>query len=83
MKLTLLFQIIDIDSGEELGCGKTGEICVKGPQVMKGYLNKPDATAATIDKDGWFHTGKANNSLCQVGKEATCQKPTLEYVHGH
>jgi fatty-acyl-CoA synthase len=34
-----------------------GEVCVKGPNVMKGYWNRPDATAAAIDPEGWFHTG--------------------------
>ena len=34
-----------------------GEVCVQGPNVMKGYWNRPDATAAAIDAEGWFHTG--------------------------
>jgi fatty-acyl-CoA synthase len=34
-----------------------GEVCVRGPNVMKGYWNQPDATAAAIDTEGWFHTG--------------------------
>src|SRR5262249_57032099 len=34
-----------------------GEVCVKGLKVMKGYWNRPDATVAAIDAEGWFHTG--------------------------
>ncbi len=50
-------KIVDLESGAELGPDQEGEICVRGPQVMKGYLNRPDATAAMIDADGWLHTG--------------------------
>ncbi|MFH8452574.1 4-coumarate--CoA ligase family protein [Streptomyces fungicidicus] len=45
------------DPGEDLGPGESGEILIRGPQVMKGYLGRPDATAAMIDEDGWLHTG--------------------------
>ncbi|MFC9330365.1 AMP-binding protein [Kitasatospora sp. NPDC057015] len=41
----------------DLGAGRTGEILVRGPQVMKGYFARPNDTAATVDADGWLHTG--------------------------
>ena len=50
-------KVVDVVSQAELGPNEEGEICVRGPQVMKGYLNRPDATAAMIDADGWLHTG--------------------------
>ncbi|MBT8198012.1 MAG: AMP-binding protein, partial [Acidimicrobiia bacterium] len=50
-------RIIDPETGEDLGVGENGEVLIKGPQVMKGYLNNPDATAECIDDEGWFHTG--------------------------
>ncbi|MFF8318950.1 4-coumarate--CoA ligase family protein [Streptomyces bobili] len=45
------------DPDKDLGAGETGEILIRGPQIMKGYLGRPDATAAMIDGDGWLHTG--------------------------
>ncbi len=50
-------RIIDLVTGEDAPAGEPGELCIRGPQVMKGYLNNPQATALTIDPDGWLHTG--------------------------
>jgi len=50
-------KVVDVATGAELGPGEDGEILVRGPQVMKGYLNDPQATAATVDPGGWLHTG--------------------------
>jgi acyl-CoA synthetase (AMP-forming)/AMP-acid ligase II len=50
-------RVIDVSTQAELGPNQEGELWVQGPQVMKGYLNNPGATAATVDADGWLHTG--------------------------
>jgi len=49
-------KVID-DDGNELSIGERGELCVRGPQVMKGYWNRPEATAEIIDAEGWLKTG--------------------------
>uniref|UniRef100_A0AAN0M9C0 AMP-binding protein n=1 Tax=Yoonia rhodophyticola TaxID=3137370 RepID=A0AAN0M9C0_9RHOB len=50
-------RIVDIETGADLPAGQEGELWIKGPQVMQGYLNNPSATAATIVDDGWLRTG--------------------------
>ncbi|XP_021965255.1 4-coumarate--CoA ligase 1 isoform X1 [Folsomia candida] len=52
-----IVKVVDVESGRTLGPKEKGEICVKGPQLMSGYLNNPEATRNTIDSDGWLHTG--------------------------
>ena len=42
---------------ETVPAGQEGELIIRGPQVMKGYWNRPDETAVTLDEDGWLHTG--------------------------
>jgi acyl-CoA synthetase (AMP-forming)/AMP-acid ligase II len=48
---------VDLETGEDLGYNREGEVYSRGPQIMKGYFNRPDATANAIDHEGWFHTG--------------------------
>src|SRR3989440_1522035 len=50
-------KLVDPATEVELGPNQEGEVCVRGPQIMKGYLNNTEATARTIDADNWLHTG--------------------------
>ncbi|MEN1940512.1 long-chain fatty acid--CoA ligase [Luteimonas sp. MJ246] len=45
------------EEGRMLPVGEIGELCIRGPQVMRGYWHRPEDTAAAIDADGWLHTG--------------------------
>ncbi|WP_435746848.1 AMP-binding protein [Microbacterium sp. PMB16] len=55
-------RLVDSETGADVvvpteGASEPGELLIRGPQVMKGYLNRPDATAEMLDADGWLHTG--------------------------
>lgn len=52
-----LAKIVDVNTGKEVPVGEPGELCIKGPQVMKGYWNRPEENKIAFDEDGWFHTG--------------------------
>ena len=52
-------KIVAVESGSDaaLPVGKEGELWIRGPQIMKGYLNRPEETAGCLDREGWYHTG--------------------------
>ncbi|KAL3845380.1 hypothetical protein ACJIZ3_002783 [Penstemon smallii] len=58
-------KIVDPDSGEALSCNRTGELWLKGPSIMKGYFFNEEATASTLDSDGWLRTG----DLCYIDED--------------
>ena len=67
------FRVIDPESGRQLAPGEQGELLVCGYQIMKGYYNNPEETAAVIDSDGWLHTGdtalmRADGHLKFIGR---------------
>ena len=50
-------KIVSLEDDRELGVGETGELLIHGPQIMRGYWNRPEETADTITQDGWIRTG--------------------------
>jgi fatty-acyl-CoA synthase len=62
-------KIIDPNSGATVGLDTPGELCTRGFLVMMGYYDMPEATSATIDADGWLHTG----DLCSMDARGFCR----------
>ena len=63
-------KIVDPATGDEVPIGEQGELCSRGYHVMKGYYKMPEATAKTVDSDGWLHTGDLaimdKNGYCKI-----------------
>lgn len=57
MPISSTEMVIKDDDGNDMPIGESGEICIKGPQVMRGYWNRPEETAKVMTSDGWFRSG--------------------------
>jgi acyl-CoA synthetase (AMP-forming)/AMP-acid ligase II len=78
-------EIRDLESGEPLPTGERGEICIRGYCLFEGYYKDPEKTAATIEPDGWFHTGdigclNAEGYISYVGRSKDMLKVGGENV---
>ena len=72
---------VDPDTGADVGIGHTGLLCFKGPNVMKGYLNRPDLTAKVI-KDGWYNTGDVGMVLPDGSIQITGRQSRFSKIGG-
>jgi long-chain acyl-CoA synthetase len=70
------------DEGNEVPVGQVGEICIRGPQVMKGYWNRPDETAKVFTQDGWLRTGDLGFMNAQGYFKITDRKKDMIIVSG-
>ena len=78
-----IVKVIDIDSGVDLSQGETGELAIKGPQVMKGYWNRPEETANVMTADGFFKTGDIGHMDEDGFFFITDRKKDMIIVGGH
>ena len=81
----VVYKTVDIVTGRDQLRGEVGELCARGPGVTKGYYKRPEATAAAIDDDGWFHSGDlgfvdADDYLHLVGRVKDCYRCGAEQV---
>jgi hypothetical protein len=90
-------RILDPETGLEVPRGVQGELCCRGYLVMRGYYRMPEATAATIDRDGWLHTGDLatmdDRSYCRItgrikdmvirGGQTVYPREIEEFLHAH
>ena len=58
--------MVDPETKKTLGPNERGELCIRGPQVMMGYINNPAATKEAINEEGWLHTGIRTRSNCSI-----------------
>ena len=58
-----MFQIISLEDGRSLPLNERGEVCMKGPLIMKGYAGNAEETRNAIDDQAWFHSGKIQHEL--------------------
>lgn len=70
------------EAGKEVALGETGEICVKGPQVMRGYYNQPNETAQVLGADGWLKTGDMGQVNAQGYFQIVDRKKDMILVSG-
>jgi len=70
------------DDGHEVALGQVNEICIRGPQVMKGYWNRPDETAKVLTQDGWLRTGDLGFMDARGNVKITDRKKDMIVVSG-